>query len=149
MTAKAKPADVAPTIGAASRAVIAAMMAILSARGFDGMTPAFAGVIPLLDAVGVRPTKLAQQAGVSKQAMSQLVRELETRGYVEQLADKTDTRAKLVRLSRRGVALREACLLARGELQARAGEALGKTRLERLQRDLAELTAAFGKANRP
>lgn len=147
MTAGAKPVDVAPTIGAASRAVIAAMMAILSARGFEGMTPAFAGVIPLLDAVGVRPTKLAQQAGVSKQAMSQLVRELETRGYVEQLADKTDTRAKLVRLTRRGVALREACLLARGELQKRAAEALGKTRLERLQRDLAELTSAFVRAN--
>ena len=145
MSTKFKPAEFVPAIGAASRAVIAAMMTALSARGFDGMTPAFAGVIPLLDATGARPTKLAQLAGVSKQAMSQLLRELEKRGYVEHVPDKTDTRAKLVRLTRRGVALREACLLARGELQARASEALGKTRLEQLQRDLAQVTAALVK----
>jgi hypothetical protein len=36
------PSDIAPIINAAGRAVIAAMMARVSARGFDGMTPAFA-----------------------------------------------------------------------------------------------------------
>src|SRR5579883_2297185 len=81
--------DVAPAIGAASRAMVAAMMARLAPRGFDGLTPAFAGLIPLLDAAGARPTALAQQAGVTKQAMSQLIRELETRGYVEQVPDPT------------------------------------------------------------
>ena len=68
-----RPNDVAPIIGAASRGMIAAMMARLSARGFDGMTPAFAGVIPSLDANGARPSSLAQRAGVTKQAISQLI----------------------------------------------------------------------------
>ena len=143
---KRNPSDIAPIVGAAGRAVIAAMMARVSARGFDGMTPAFAGLIPLLDVTGARPTVLAQRSGVSKQAMSQLVRELETRGYVEQVPDPTDTRAKIVRLTKRGVALRAACLEARSELQALAAETLGKVKLARLQRDLTQLTSAL---NRP
>jgi DNA-binding MarR family transcriptional regulator len=100
----------------------------------------------LLDVTGARPTVLAQRSGVSKQAMSQLVRELETRGYVEQVPDPTDTRAKIVRLTKRGVALRAACLEARSELQALAAETLGKVKLARLQRDLTQLTSAL---NRP
>jgi len=137
------PTDVAPAIGAASRAMIAAMMARLAKRGFDGMTPAFAGLIPLLDATGARPTVLAQKSGVTKQAMSQLVRELEVRGYVEQVPDPSDTRAKIVRLTKRGVALREGCLAVRGELQALAAETLGKAGLAQLRKDLAQLAAAF------
>ena len=141
----ARPADIAPTIGAAGRAVIASMMARLSARGFDGMTPAFATLIPQLDATGARPSALAQRSGVSKQAMSKLLHELETCGYVEQVADPNDTRAKIVRLTRRGAALRVACLEARGELQALAAETLGKVKLARLQRDLTQLTAALSR----
>jgi len=129
--------------------MIAAMMARVSARGFDGLTPAFAGLIPLLDATGARPTVLAQRSGVSKQAMSQLVHEVETRGYLEQVPDPTDTRAKIVRLTERGVALRAACLEARDELQALATETLGKIKLARLQRDLTQLTAALSRPYQP
>jgi hypothetical protein len=48
-----------------------------------------------------------------------------------------------VRLSKRGVALRQACFLARKEIQSLAAETLGKTRLARLQQDLTRLTAAL------
>jgi DNA-binding MarR family transcriptional regulator len=143
------PDDVAPIIGAASRSMIAAMMARLLARGFDGMTPAFAGLIPLLDADGARPSTLAQRSGVTKQAMSQLIHELEGRGYVEQVSDPADTRAKIVRLTKRGVALRQACFVARKEIQELATERLGKTRLARLQQDLMRLTAALSEPYRP
>lgn len=140
-----EPGNVAPAIGAASRAMIGAMMARLGARGFAGLTPAFAGLIPLLDATGARASALAQRSGVTKQAMSQLVRELESRGYVEQAADPIDTRAKIIRLTKRGVALRAACLQVRDEIQALAAATLGKSGLVRLQRDLAQLAGALGK----
>jgi DNA-binding MarR family transcriptional regulator len=149
VNAREKSIDIAPVIAGASRNLIAAMMAGVAARGFDGMTPAFAQLMPLLDAAGARPTALAQQAGVTKQAMSQLVRELEARGYVEQVADATDTRAKIVRLTKRGVALRAACLQVRGELQELALKTLGKIRLGRLQRDLAQFAAALGQTLEP
>ncbi|HLI67923.1 MAG TPA: MarR family transcriptional regulator [Caulobacteraceae bacterium] len=141
--------DIAPAIGSASRGVIAAMMAGVAARGFEGMTPAFASLIPLLDATGARPTTLAARAGITKQAISQLVRELEKRGYVEQAADSSDTRAKIVRLTPRGVALRAACFAVRQEMQAAAGAALGPARMARFRKDLAELMAAIAALRAP
>jgi len=99
--------------------------------------------MPLLDATGARPSTLAQRAGITKQAISQLVRELETRGYVEQVPDSTDTRAKIVRLTKRGVALHAASAEVRLELQSVALAKLGKSRVSRLRRDLIELAAAL------
>jgi DNA-binding MarR family transcriptional regulator len=135
--------DIAPVLMQAARAQLSAMMSRLSARGFDGLTPTFATVIPLLDATGMRSTALAQRAGVTKQAMSQLVRLLEQRDYVEQVPDPSDTRAKVVRLTRRGVALRKACAEVRHELHAAAAKALGEKNLARLQKDLSKLIASL------
>jgi DNA-binding MarR family transcriptional regulator len=123
-------------------------MARVAARGFEGMTPAFAALIPLLDARGARPSVLAQQAGVSKQAMSQLIREIEARGYIEQVPDPTDTRAKIVRLNKRGVALRQTCAVVRQELQALAKTAFGEKRVAALRRDLTQLVALLEEARR-
>ena len=139
---------VAPLITTANRALIAALMASVSAKGFENLTPAFAGVMPLLTAEGTRSTVLAQQAGVTKQAMSQLVRELEARGYVEQAPDSKDTRAKVIRLTKRGVALRQACLETSRKLQMLAEETLGKSELTRFQRNLSRLIEAFGRSDR-
>jgi DNA-binding MarR family transcriptional regulator len=139
-------ADIAPLVAQASRGTMGLMMARLTARGFEGLTPAFAQLMPLLDAAGARSTDLARQAGVSKQAMSQLVRELQARGYVEQLADPADERAKIVRLTRCGIALRKACFEVRQEIQTLIGRKLGKTRLASLERGLAELAAALAAA---
>jgi DNA-binding MarR family transcriptional regulator len=133
----------APALAAASRALTATMMAKVASCGFKDMTPAFASLMPLLDATGARPTTLAQRAGITKQAISQLVRELEARGYVEQVPDATDTRAKIVRLTKRGVDIRAACAEVKNELQAIAVAKLGKSRVSRLQRDLIELAAAL------
>src|SRR5271156_4577410 len=119
------------------------MMAKVAGCGFNDVTPAFASLLLLLDATGARATTLAQRAGITKQAVSQLVRELEARDYVEQVPDATDTRAKIVRLTENGVALRAACAGVKHELQTIAIAKLGKSRVSRLLRDLTELTAAL------
>lgn len=139
MSGISEPPDIAPVIMQASRAQLAAMMRRLSSRGFEGLTPAFASIMPLLDATGMRSTILAQRAGVTKQAMSQMVRLLEARKYVELVRDPSDTRAKVVRLTKRGVTLRKACFDIRQELHATAAKALGKKNLEKLQEDLTKL----------
>jgi DNA-binding MarR family transcriptional regulator len=117
----------------AARTQMAQMMKRLAVLGYDGLTPAFASVMALLDAKGSRATVLAQKAGVTKQAMSQLVKLLEQRDYVEQVADPTDTRAKVIRLTKRGIALRRACEDVRKELAANALKTLGKKDLSKLQ----------------
>ena len=138
-----KEDNFAPALAAAGRALTATMMAKVAGCGFNGVTPALASLLLLLDATGARATTLAQRAGITKQAVSQLVRELEARDYVEQVPDATDTRAKIVRLTENGVALRAACAGVKHELQTIAIAKLGKSRVSRLLRDLTELTAAL------
>lgn len=135
--------DIAPVLMMAARTQMAAMMARLAALGFEGLTPAFASVMPLLDAKGSRSTVLAQKAGVTKQAMSQLVKLLEQRNYVEQVPDAADTRAKVVRLTRRGLALRKACDQVRQDLSIAAEKTLGKRDLDNLHRDLTKLIGSM------
>jgi DNA-binding MarR family transcriptional regulator len=115
------------------------MRAKVAGCGFNGVTPALLH----LDATGARATTLAQRAGITKQAVSQLVRELEARDYVEQVPDATDTRTKIVRLAENGVALRAAWVRVKHELQTIAIAKLGKSRASRLLRDLTDLTAAL------
>jgi DNA-binding MarR family transcriptional regulator len=135
--------NIAPIIMQAYRVQLGAMMARLTARGFEDFTPAFVTVMSLLDSTGMRSTVLAQRAGVTKQAMSQLIRLLEEREYVEQLPDATDTRAKVIRLTKRGVAIRKACAEVHEELNRAAIQTLGKKGLARLQTDLSKLIASF------
>ena len=144
-----KEDDIPPALGRAVRAMSGTMMAKVASRGFNGMTPAFASLMPLLDGTGFRPSTLAQRAGITKQAISQLVRELEARGYVEQVPDATDTRAKIVRLTKHGAALHAACAEVRLELHSVALAKLGKTRVSRLRRDLTELAAALEELRAP
>ena len=133
----------APALVAASRALVATMMTEVASCGFKDMTPAFVSLMSLLDATGDRPTILAQRVGITKQAIGQLIRELEARGYVEQVPDSTDTRAKIVRMTKRGVALYAACEKARNELQATIITKLGKVKVSRLRRDLVELAVVL------
>jgi DNA-binding MarR family transcriptional regulator len=75
--------------------------------------------------------------------MSQLVKLLEQRDYVEQVVDPTDTRAKVIRLTKRGIALRRACEDVRKELGANALKTLGKKDLSKLHQDLNRLIASI------
>ena len=51
---------------------------------------------------GERPGVLAERAGISKQTMNQVLRSLETAGYLERSDAPDHGRARIVRLTRRG-----------------------------------------------
>ncbi|MGB5703883.1 MAG: MarR family transcriptional regulator [Polyangiales bacterium] len=59
-------------------------------------------LMPHLDLEGTRITELARRAEITKQAVGQLVSDMEASGYVERLPDPTDQRAKMVVLTQRG-----------------------------------------------
>ena len=59
-------------------------------------------LLPHIDLEGTRVTELAERLGVSKQAASQLVDELEGFGVVERVADPDDARARRVVFTKRG-----------------------------------------------
>jgi DNA-binding MarR family transcriptional regulator len=87
---------------------------------------------------------LAERLGVTQQAASKSVTDLERRGYVTRRADPADARARLVALTRRG---RDAIERARDHRAALAGELadrLGPRRVEAARRLLLDAIAELG-----
>lgn len=95
---------------------------------------------PLWDAPdGLRLTQLAHIAGVSKQAMAEMVEAMVDAGYIERVADPTDGRARRLRLTKRG---RDAGQLARKlvrEVEARWETRVGKRRVAEMRETLTAL----------
>ena len=97
-----------------------------------------------MDEGGTRSTVLAQRAGVTKQAMSQLVRLMERQGYLEQVPDPTDTRAKVVRMTERGEAVKIACVEVREELNRKVARSLGMDEAALLEANLDAAAGLYG-----
>src|SRR5690242_13101333 len=77
----------------------------LNAAGFDELRLPHMAVLQYPGPDGVRPGTLAERAGMSKQAMNQLLRSLEAYGYVQRADAPDGGGARLVRFTRRGRAV--------------------------------------------
>jgi DNA-binding MarR family transcriptional regulator len=82
---------------AAERALAADLEEGLRAAGYTDLRAAHAQVFVAMDLEGSRLTDLAARAGMTKQAMGELVRYLEQHGYLQVEPDLRDRRAKLIR----------------------------------------------------
>ena len=74
----------------------------LNAAGFEELRVPHMAVLQFPGPDGVRPGMLAERAGMSKQAMNQLLRSLEGLGYVARSDAPDEGRARIVRLTKRG-----------------------------------------------
>ena len=74
----------------------------LNAAGFDELRLPHIAVFQFPGPDGVRPLALAERAGVSKQAMNQLLRSLESLGYIARSDAPDQGRTRIVRFTRRG-----------------------------------------------
>ncbi len=74
----------------------------LNAAGFEELRLPHMAVLQFPGPDGVRPGVLAERAGMSKQAMNQLLRSLEALGYLARSDAPYEGRARIVRLTRRG-----------------------------------------------
>ena len=77
----------------------------LNAAGFDDLRVPHMPVLQFPGPDGVRPGLLAERAGMSKQAMNQLLRSLEDLGYIVRSDVPDEGRARVVRLTKRGRAV--------------------------------------------
>jgi DNA-binding MarR family transcriptional regulator len=75
----------------------------LRARGHTRLQPSHQVVFASLGRSGTRLTDLAHGASMTKQAMGQIVDDLERLGYVERTPDPDDGRAKIVRFTPAGL----------------------------------------------
>ena len=74
----------------------------LNAAGFDDLKLPHIAVLQFPGPDGVRPSTLAERAGMSKQAMNQLLRSLEGLGYIVRSDAPDEGRARMIRFTKRG-----------------------------------------------
>jgi DNA-binding MarR family transcriptional regulator len=95
-----------PLIGALLRlpaqAVHRRIVAGLNHAGFPDLRLPHMGVLQYPGPDGCRPHELAERAGMSKQAMNQLLRSLERLGYIRRRNAEKGGRARIVSFTRRG-----------------------------------------------
>jgi DNA-binding MarR family transcriptional regulator len=74
----------------------------LNAAGFEELRVPHMAVLQFPSPDGVRPGTLAERAGMSKQAINQLLRSLEGHGYIVRSDAADEGRARIIRLTKRG-----------------------------------------------
>ncbi|MGH2974893.1 MAG: MarR family winged helix-turn-helix transcriptional regulator [Solirubrobacterales bacterium] len=134
-----------PLIGALLRmpldAVLARMLAGLHAAGFPDLVPAHLSVLRYPGPQGRRPSDLAAATGMTKQATSYLLGELERLGYLVRSEDPEDRRSKRIDLTARGVAAAQNIRKTVRQVEADLGRELGTEDFARLRQLLVELNA--------
>jgi DNA-binding MarR family transcriptional regulator len=108
---------------------------------------AFGQVFGYIEDRGLTLTQLADRAGVSKQAMAELIRRLEESGYVERTPDPRDGRAKLIRTTDKGERQIEVSRKVIRAIERRWSQYLGETRMKQLRmilHDLAQIESRDG-----
>ena len=115
------------------------MLERLRERGFDDFDRAYFAVFRYPGPQGARPTDLAAQVGMSKQALNYLLRELERLGYLERQPHPDDLRSKRIVLTQRGVAAVGVIRDAVAEMEAAWEQRLGPKRFAQLRNLLLEL----------
>ncbi|MDV3124508.1 MarR family winged helix-turn-helix transcriptional regulator [Mycobacterium sp. 21AC1] len=107
--------------------------------GHTGLRPAHARLMVFLSWEGSRISDIARAQDVSKNAIGQLVDELEKLGYVERVADPQDRRAKVVRYTRQGVDMMADAAAVGERLDAEIADIIGARRLGQLRSALADI----------
>jgi DNA-binding MarR family transcriptional regulator len=74
----------------------------LAAAGFTGLRVRHSILLDALGPEGSRITALAAELGMTKQAMGELVDDLESNGYLERTSDPGDRRARIIRFTSKG-----------------------------------------------
>jgi DNA-binding MarR family transcriptional regulator len=108
--------------------------------GHDDLRPTHClNVFRFMDCDGTRPTTLARRAGMTPQAMGELVGYLERRNYVRRAPDPTDGRGRVVVYADRGMRAAEVATEFFADLEARWGAMVGQDRLQDFKSALAQI----------
>ena len=113
----------------------------LEAAGYGDLREGHGCVFRFVDEEGSRLTHLAERSRLTKQAVGEVVEDLERMGYVERTPDPQDGRAKIIRLTPRGREAHATALQTFADLERDWGERIGPERVAALRDALEALTA--------
>ncbi len=110
----------------------------VKAAGYVDITGAHVSLFrhPTLD--GMRPTDLAGEMQLSKQAVNDLLRDLERQRYIRRDVDPADRRSRLIRLTAKGMRLEDTVRLAARDAERQLERELGRDRFRSFREALGE-----------
>ena len=111
--------------------------------GFPEVRPAHGTVFQVIHRDGSRVTDMAARAGMTKQAMTELVVHLERHGHMERRPDPDDGRARLVHLTRRGWECIGAARAVIADVERRWADLIGADDLRAVRAGLERLNEAL------
>ena len=113
----------------------------LTAAGYDEIRPGHGCVFRFIHEGGSRLTDLAASSGLTKQAVGEVVANLEQLGYVERAPDPQDGRAKVIRLTKRGADAQRTALGIFADIEREWAERFGEKRLAAVRELLEEIAS--------
>jgi DNA-binding MarR family transcriptional regulator len=119
--------------------IVRRMLERLHAEGFDDLDMPHMNLLLYPGPQGARPSELAAQRGMSKQAANYLLGQLEALGYLERRPDNTDGRSKRIALTDRGERAAHAVRAAVRDIEREWQAQLGQDRFAQLKELLLEL----------
>lgn len=96
------PTPLGSLLTAAGQRLALELNTALADAGYPDLRAAHAPVFMAIDPEGTRVTELAKRTKMTKQAVGELVRRLEARGYVDVVVDPSDRRVRRVQLTADG-----------------------------------------------
>jgi DNA-binding MarR family transcriptional regulator len=128
----------------AYRTLTEQMLARVDVREFGELRPMNGFVFVHCYPDGATITALAHEAGVSKQAMLQVIDGMERRGLVDRLPHPADRRQKLVRLTVKGERAMRAVMRAWDDIETEWATRIGSERMAMLRDDLIAFVEMHG-----
>jgi DNA-binding MarR family transcriptional regulator len=129
----------------ATRAMTVELAKRLHARGYKELRPSYIGLLGNLDTTGTRLGALARRMGVSRQATSQLLEQIEESGFVVRADDPNDQRGVIVRHSARGRRLLADALDTMTEIEREYAGFIGEAEFKKLTQLLGTLVTEIDK----
>ena len=130
------------------------VLEILAENGQNHVRYSHVNLTRNLDLSGTITTELARRAGMTKQAMGEIVEQCEQIGLIERIRDKRDARAKIVRFTATGLEWLEAFKLSLTKAEQEMRDELGYLRtdaivlaLEAYGHDFDQLGSSTGNGN--
>jgi DNA-binding MarR family transcriptional regulator len=111
----------------------------LSDTRYPGLRTRHYRLLGFIPDTGIRPARMVELSGLTKQALAQALAPLEDGGYVEVVPDPDDRRARVVRLSDRGREVIAALLEMQGGYERVWAEQVGAARWAEAREVLTQL----------
>lgn len=111
----------------------------LTEHGYADLSLFHTALISNLEVEGSHISDIAERAGVTKQAMGQLAKELEAKGLIQRAPDPHDKRAVLLKFTEQGINFLEVAYQIKLEIEAEYAQRIGADKMVILRDLLSEL----------